>query len=130
MSHPHVEILQRQNEAGARGDFDAVMETFTDDVKVHIAGRSSFAGEYKGKEALGDVYGRYLAALGGDPQVETHAIVADDDHMVQLVTVYANKGGQQIEIKSINVFHVRGDQISEMWTVDEDPYTADPFYDS
>lgn len=130
MDHPHVDILRRQDEAGSTGDMEGVMATFTDDVVLHVAGRSSQSGTYKGKEELAEVYGRYLASIGSDPVLETHAILADDDHMVQLVTTTATKGGETMKINTVNVFHVRDGQISEMWTIDQDPYTADPFYDS
>lgn len=130
MAHPHAELLKRQDEAAAQGDVDGVMATFTDDVILHIAGRSSMAGEHKGKEAMAGMFGKYMASLGDDPQFETHAILADDDHAVQLQRVRASKAGQTLDVHTVNVVHFRDGLISEMWSVDDDPYSADPFYDS
>jgi uncharacterized protein len=130
MAHPHEELIRRGDEAFERGDLDAFWDSLSDDAVLHAAGVSSIAGDYRGKEAIQGAFGRYMAALGDDPEIETHAILADDEHGVQLQKVRARKGDRSIEIETVNIMHFRGGKISEFWTVDMDQSAADAFYDA
>jgi ketosteroid isomerase-like protein len=129
MAHANVEFLKRLDEAFNGGDFDAVLAAFSDDCKVHISGRSKMSGDHSGKDVFAGLMMQYMEALGQDPQLETHAIFADDEHGVMLQRIAATKAGKTIEINTVNVFHISGGQITEMWSMDDNPYEADPFYD-
>ncbi len=128
MAHPNEEILRRQDDAQAKGDMDAFWSLFTDDVVVHVAGRSSLAGEYKGKQALQELYARYTEVLGDSPIMTTHDLLANDEHGVVLYSVRAEREGKTLEARTANICHFRDGRVSELWSMDEDPYTADPFY--
>ncbi len=129
MAHANVELLRRLDDAFNHGDFETVLASFSDDCAIHIAGRSKLAGEYHGKEAMGRLMGQYMESLGSEPDMETHALLADDRHGVMLQRARATKGGEAITINSINVFHIDDGKITAMWSMDENPYEADPFYD-
>ena len=46
----HEKILREVDEEQLRGDVDAYVGYYTDDVVAHIPGQSSLAGVFKGKE--------------------------------------------------------------------------------
>ena len=48
--HPNEKVLRDADEAQMRGDVEAFANAYTDDVIVHIPGKSSLAGTYKGKD--------------------------------------------------------------------------------
>lgn len=129
MAHPNVELLQRLDDAFNAGDFDTVLAAFADDCAIHIAGRSKMAGDHHGKDSFGRIMGQYMESLGEDPDMETHAILADEHHGVMLQRARATKGGETISIDTVNVFHFGGGKITAMWSMDANPYEADPFYD-
>jgi ketosteroid isomerase-like protein len=128
MAHPNEEILRTQDEALAKGDMDTFWSLVTDDVLLHVAGRSSLAGDFKGKERLQEVFGRYMASLGENPEMITHDILANDEHGIVLYETRVTKDGESLTIRTVNIAHLRDGKISELWTMDEDPYTADPVY--
>lgn len=130
MAHPHHDLLTGLDEAFNAGDFDAVLSFLADDFTIHIAGRSKMAGDHTGKEMFAGLIGQYIEALGPDPEMETHAILADDEHGIMLQRVRATKQGHSADIRTVNIFHFDDGKISEMWSWDEDPYLADAFYDS
>lgn len=129
MSHHTLAALRAMDDAFTGGDFEAVLSGMTEDAKIHITGKSRLAGEYEGREAFGALMGQYMAALGEVTGMETHAMLADDDHGIQLQTITATKGGKTVTLRTINVFHFDGDKVSEMWSVDMDQHEADAFYD-
>ena len=130
MAHPNEETMRRSVEAQERGDIPAMLEMFTDDVVAHIGGRSFFAGDYKGRDGLVDAYGKFLGSLGEILKMETHDVLANDTHGMMLQTIEAKRGGDQITINGVAVMHFTNGKVSEAWFLDEDPYTADPWYDA
>lgn len=128
MAHPNEEMLRVQDEALAKGDVDTFWSLVTDDVLLHVAGRSSLAGDHKGKEAVQEVFGRYMASLGENPELNTHDILANDEHGVVMYETRVIKDGQSVSIRTVNIAHFRDGKVSELWTMDEDPFTADPIY--
>jgi ketosteroid isomerase-like protein len=130
MAHRNLEMLKKIDAAFGTGNVEEIFSYFADDVLAHISGKSSLAGDHRGKDKLMALFGRYMAALGEAPVVETHAQLADDDHGVQLQTLHAEKGGRTLDVKNITIYHFREGKVSEMWSVDDDPYAADAFYDA
>jgi uncharacterized protein len=130
MAHPNEEALRRADEAQTSGDVQAMMDMFADDAVIHVGGRSKLAGDYKGKDQLLEVYGRFMQSLGNIEEMATHDILANDTHGTQLQSVTAERDGQRITIKSFAVMHFADGKVTEAWFTDEDPYAADPWYDA
>jgi uncharacterized protein len=130
MAHPNEEALRRADEAQARGDVQAMMDMFAGDAVIHVGGRSKLAGDYKGKDQLMEVYGRFMQAVGNIEEMVTHDILANDTHGIQLQSVTAERDAQRITIRSIATMHFADGKVTEAWFIDEDPFTADPWYDA
>ncbi len=63
--HPNEQVLRDLDEAQLRGDVEAFGGFFTDDVIVHVPGKSSLAGVYKGKDQFLELFGRFLERTPG-----------------------------------------------------------------
>ncbi|HJR19416.1 MAG TPA: nuclear transport factor 2 family protein [Actinomycetota bacterium] len=119
MAHPNVETLRRIDEAQTKGDMDAFFADFTDDVVVHIPGTSKLAGTYKGKDQLGELFGKFMEAVG-DYTFEGHSYLADDEHGVSLQNSKATRGGKTLETRDAFISHFRDGKISEFWIYTDD----------
>lgn len=129
MAHPNAEALRRASDAMDQGNPQPMFDMFADDAVIHIGGRNKMAGDFKGKAELMQTFGTFMQALGENPVMETHAILADDEHAVVLQAARASRGGKSIEIPGVGIFHFTNGKVSEAWFHDMDPYTADPWYD-
>lgn len=129
MAHPNEEALRAADAATSEGNPQPMFDMFTDDAIIHIGGRSKMAGDYKGKAALMETFAKFMQALGDNPVMESHEILANDTHGVVLQSARASRGGKSIEIQAMGVFHFSGGKITEAWFHDLDPYTADRWYD-
>jgi uncharacterized protein len=114
MTHPNVDALRRNDEAMERGDLEEFFSFYTEDVTMHISGSSKLAGDYKGRDQLQELFGRFMEAVG-DYSFENHAYLADDEHGVILQKGKASRGGENFEWDEIFVFHFRDGKVSEMW---------------
>ena len=81
--HPNEQVLRDIDEAQQRGDIEAFGGYFTDDVIVHVTGKSSLAGVYKGKDQFLELFQRFLERTP-EYSFEPHAYLADDEHGVTL----------------------------------------------
>ena len=86
--------------------------------------------EVRGKAELQQRYTEFFESLGENPEFETHDILANDEHGVLLQFYRGTKEGKTLEARSVGIVHFRDGKISEAWFFDDDPYTADPFYDA
>ena len=122
--HPNAEVLRKTDEAMERGDLEEFFSYYTEDVATHVSGRSTLAGDYKGRDQLQELFGRFMEGMG-EYSFENHAYLADDEHGVTLQRSKAARGGETLEIAEAFVFHFRDGKISEMWYVPLDQAAFD-----
>jgi ketosteroid isomerase-like protein len=118
MHHPNEKVLRDIDEAQARGDLVGFANGFTDDVIVHIPGKSSFAGDYKGKEEFLQLFQRFSERVP-EYTFEGHAYLADDEHGVSLQRSHFKRGDETLDSNDAFVSHFRDGKVSEFWLLSE-----------
>lgn len=123
MAHPNAELMKRFFEAVVAGDRAAILECIVDEVVMHVPGKNSISGTYKGKEQFGAAMMKadQIAGL----QRELHDITASDDHVVALVGLRATRDGNVLTWNGANIWHVRGGKLAEVWLLSDDQDTTD-----
>lgn len=122
-SDANVEVVRQAGDAFNRGDTQAVAAFLTDDIEWHEIGR---ADPIIGKEALA---ARFAGALPDwDISVDTHDILANDEHAIALVTATARIGGKSLTYRTVEIYHVRDGQISARWAFSDDTAAINEFF--
>jgi len=124
-AHPNVARLTDGYAAFSVGDFVALNDLFADDLLWHETGRSHLAGDYLGRDAVYELFGKLLEVTEGSLHIDVHTIFADDEHGVALVTVMASRGGKTIRVNDAHVFHLREGKVVEFWNATTDAYALD-----
>ena len=124
--HPNERLLRDADDAQLRGDVDAFVGSYTDDVIVHIPGKSSFAGVYKGKDQFLELFERFMERTP-EYTFEPHAYLADDEHGVILQRSHYKRGDETLDSSDTFVCHFRDGKISEFWLSSEDEAAVDAF---
>lgn len=124
--HPNEKLLRDADEAQMRGDFEAFTGFYADDVIVHIPGKGSFAGTYKGKDQFVELFGRFMERTP-EYSFEPHAYFADDEHGVLLQRSHFKRGNETLDSNDTFVCHFRDGKISEFWLLSEDNDAVDAF---
>jgi uncharacterized protein len=128
MAHPNEDLVREGYAAFGRGDIDALQnQFFAAGIRWHFLGRSPFGGDYEGLGPVLDWLGRSFEATGGTIRIELHDVIGNDEHVVALTTVRAERAGKQLEDNTVQVFHVR-DGKTEVWTHPADQYGSDEFW--
>jgi ketosteroid isomerase-like protein len=108
------------------GDWDTAFGMFSDDVVLHVPGRSPLAGERRGRQAAMD-YIETARALshGMDVEVELVDMLVSEERVALVVRERFGRDGGDVEIRRANVYTVRGGEIVEVWIFEADQYAVD-----
>ena len=113
--HPNAKVLRELADRMKTGDMEAAMSVLADDVEWHEIGRAEPS---RGKQALAQ---RYAESVG-DFQVvaETHDVVANDEHAVQLLDVTARRGDATLQYRTAEIYHMKDGKITARWAFSDD----------
>lgn len=128
MAHPNAELARRELEAVNSGDLETLREIYAEDFVFRYPGRNPLAGEYRGFEGLQEFAERIGDVAGEQVEREAHAILADEEHAIQLLTVRATrKDGRSHAWNAVVVLHARGGRFNQAWIHIDDQYALDEF---
>jgi len=121
--HPTAAKIRAIAEASeASGDLTAVMDSIDDDVVWHEIGSDE---PIRGKQALMERMSQF-----GDGVIttETHDVIANDEHAVQLVTATATLGDRSLTYRTAEIYHVRDGKVTERWAFSDDTERIKQFF--
>ena len=122
--HPNAAALRATAErAEASGDIMSGLDMLSDDIVWHEIGRDE---PIRGKQAL-------MERFAGMPEgasitTETHDIVANDEHAVQLVTATATMGDQKLVYRTAEIYHMKDGMVTERWAFSDDTDRINKFF--
>ena len=128
MAHPNEDLVRRGYVAFGTGDFATLRELFADDVVWHVGGRSAITGDYKGKNEVLGFFAQLAERAGGTFRVDVHDVLANDVHVVALVTLTAERAGKTLNDEGTQVYQVQGGKVTESWFHPSDQYASDEFW--
>jgi ketosteroid isomerase-like protein len=128
MAHPNEDLVRKGYEAFAAGDMATLNEFFSDDVVWHTPGRSELSGTFRGKDEVFANLQKNMELTGGTFRLDIHAILADDEHAVTLLTAMGEREGKTLHDNTVQVFHIKDGKVTESWLHPSDAYTSDEFW--
>ena len=84
-AHENKQTAQIAYEAFGKGDAEGAMRNIDDSVEWTVRGDNALTGTYKGKQAVGGLWGEFGSK---DFRTEPHDFIADGDKVVVLTTVH------------------------------------------
>lgn len=128
MAHPNEDLLRSGYAAFGSGDLETVFGLFADDIVWHNGGSNELTGDYRGHDAVMGMFGKLLEVTGGTLQLELHDVLANDTHGTVLVTAHAERDGQPIDVREVNVWHLADGKATEFWVFAEDTAELDKMF--
>ena len=71
---------------------------------------------------------RQFQASDGTIRIDLHDVIGNDEHVVALTTVQAERAGKHLEDNTVQIFHLRDGKATEVWTHPADLYASDDFW--
>jgi ketosteroid isomerase-like protein len=117
--HPSAALYRRVMEGMGEGDMSAFEAALADDVVWWQIGSPE---PVRGKEAL-------LESMKGvDFEVDLHDVLANDDHVVGLVTASVRIGDDTFTYRMAEIAHVEGGKVTERWAFSDDTQAIIDFF--
>ncbi|MGN6474862.1 MAG: nuclear transport factor 2 family protein [Mycobacteriales bacterium] len=123
-----AQLVEKGYRAFAAGDIATVLEIFSEDIRWHIPGRSPISGNFTGHEGVLDFFGRCMELSAGTLRIEVDEVLAEGDRVVMLVTVSAERNGQQWSSPEVHVWRVSDGRAVEFREFQGDQQTEDAFW--
>ena len=114
-------------EAFNKGDIDALVDLFDEDIVWHFPGTSKLAGDHIGRDATLAAIGGYGAASGGTLQANVVDIMASDDHVTGWANDTAANATGTLDINSVVIFTMRDGKVTEALHIVDDQAALDAF---
>lgn len=120
--HPNVTLIRKIDEAMNAGDMEFGFNAMADDIEWHEIGSAT---PVIGKQALME---RFQNA-DWEYKSETHDIVGNDDHVVQLLNVTATKkDGATLNYRTAEIYHVQDGKVTARWAFSDDTAAITDFF--
>ncbi len=126
--HPNATLLRNGYAAFAKGDMATITEMFSQDMVWHLLGDNLISGVHRGRDAVFAVFARTVELTGGSFKIDLHDVLASDEHAVALSRSTASRQGKQLDVRAVDVYHIRDGKVTEWWSFTEDQRAEDAFW--
>ena len=124
----NIEVARKGYQAFNEQHLENVMATIADDIVWHSGGDNPISGEYKGRQAVMDLFMKYGQLTEGTSEFDIHDIVASEDHTVVIGTATATRHGRTHASRFVDVIHPdKEGRAKEFWRFVEDQAADDEF---
>ena len=108
----NAETVRRGYAAFNAADMKTLTELFDENASWHTPGRSSIAGDRKGRDAVFAQFGRYAGETGGNFKAALqHLLKSDDGRVVGVHHNSATRNGKQLEVDCCIVFEFKDGRV-------------------
>jgi ketosteroid isomerase-like protein len=128
--HPNAQRMREAYETFGAGNVDQMDQYFAKDIKWHVSGGSSLAGDYDGIDGVMEFFGKLMQGSGGTFRLSVHDVLANDEHGAALLEAHAEREGRTLDQKVVHVFHFKDGMASEFWGFPENTTRTDEFWGS
>ena len=120
-------IIRRAYDDFARGDTFAVFAAFDPAITWHVPGHSPLSGTFTGHDQIADFFQRTMELSGGAFSIDVHHVLADEDLVVVLATVNAQRSGVSASFPEVRVWRVADGMAIEFREYQGDEQREDRF---
>ena len=121
-------IIRKAYEDFAVGNIPSVFAVFDAAITWHVPGHSPLSGDYTGHDQVGGFFQRTMELSGGAFSMDVHNVLAEDDLVVALVTVNAERNGLSASFPEIHVWRMKNGKATDFREYQGDEQREDQFW--
>lgn len=121
-------IVRKAYEDFAVGNIPSVFAVFDADITWHVPGHSPLSGDYIGHDQVGGFFQRTMELSGGAFSIDVHNVLAEDDLVVALVTVNAERNRLSASFPEIHVWRMKNGKATDFREYQGDEQREDRFW--
>jgi uncharacterized protein len=128
MPESNAALVRKAYEDFAQANIPAVFAVFDPGITWHVPGHSPLSGDYAGHEQVGGFFQRTLELSEGAFGIDVHKVLAEDDVVVVLATVNAQRNGISASFPEVHVWRMKNGKAIEFREYQGDEQREDLFW--
>ncbi|GGW28995.1 hypothetical protein GCM10010320_04960 [Streptomyces caelestis] len=113
--HPHAALVRKGFEAFSRGDMDTLRGLIAGDATHHVPGDHPLSGDFKGVDAIIEMYERLGTETNGTARAELIGTCVDGrGHAVGMTRFTAERNGKHLDDTGCIIFRIVGDKFTDL----------------
>jgi len=125
----NIAVIKKGFEAFNSADIATLSGLIAEDAQQHMPGKSQFAGDFKGRDAMLALYGQLGEASGGTFRAVPEDFKADGaDKVVVVYQAQGERDGKKLTGKNTITFKVEGGKIADITDKPDDQAVWDEFW--
>jgi uncharacterized protein len=128
MGSSNGEIIRKAYQDFAAGNIAAVFGAFDAAITWHIPGHSPLSGDFTGHDQIGGFFQRTMELSRGAFSIDVQNVLADDDLVVALVTVKAQRNGESSSFPEVHVWRLKNGKVTAFREYQGDEQREDRFW--
>ncbi len=128
MTTRNADLIRGAYAAFGRGDIAAVLMVLEPQLAWHVPGRGPLAGDYVGHDEVLGFFHKTMQLSDGTFSIDIDQILADQDRVVVLCSVSAERHGRQWSSAEVHVWRVVDGQAVQFREFQGDEQTEDEFW--
>ena len=125
--HPNATLIRDALRAVARGEVERLKRLCADGIQWHAMGRTPWAGDHEGIDAVLDYLGRV-----GEAADVFHADLGDllvsAERAATVMQISARRADRRLEVQFLILYRIADGKIAEAWSTPLDPQATDAFW--
>lgn len=118
--HPSAVQMREVPEAVARGDIDAALEKFPEDVVWYSPAADPAERVYRGRDGLARFFGHLQKRSNGTMRPQVEEVLGSDDHVVAFLCITAERGDDRLDVLVAHFATVGPDGFTRNWFLPSD----------
>lgn len=123
-----VALVRRGYEAFIAGDMDTLRELFTADAVWHTGGTGGLSGDKNGVDEILAYFGELRSRSQGTLKLTLEDVAAGDKYTIGVQSNQAQRDGKSLDQRTVIVFTISGDKVTEALEMAEDTAEASDFW--
>ena len=128
MGNPNAAVIRSAYDAFARGNVPAVFAVFDAAITWHVPGNGPLSGTFTGHDAIADFFRRTMELSSGTFSIDVHNVLAEDDLVVALVTVNAQRNSVSASFPEVHVWRMKDGKAVSFCEYQGDEQREDRFW--
>ncbi|HEX5322166.1 MAG TPA: nuclear transport factor 2 family protein [Capsulimonadaceae bacterium] len=121
-------LLQKTYQALIDGDREGLERLLAPEAEIHIPGRNTVSGDYRGIDAMLFFFKRLTALTEATYQRELIDLLIGDNHAAALVHVTGRHGARALDLVLVFVMAIQSDRVSDLRAYYGDQLAWDSFW--
>ncbi len=128
MGESNGTIIRKAYEDFAKGDIASVFAAFDPAITWHVPGHSPLSGDFTGHDQVGGFFRRTMELSQGAFSIDVRNVLTDDDLVVVLATVNAQRHGVSASFPEVHVWRLGNGKAIEFREYQGDEQREDQFW--